>query len=134
MFASINWRPTSRQLLQFGLTCLVVLPAIGWWWGASWLVLAALIAVGAGLVIAAAFCPAVVRPVFVALSLLAFPLGIVIGEAILLLIYYGVFFPFAVVFRLLGRDALERRIDREAKTYWRTKKQPRDVASYYRQS
>ena len=29
----INWQPTDRQLRQFGVICLVALPALGWLWG-----------------------------------------------------------------------------------------------------
>jgi hypothetical protein len=39
----------------------------------------------------------------------------------------------AFLFRVMGRDALQRRIDRDAKSYWQPKAQPRDAGSYYRQ-
>jgi hypothetical protein len=78
--------------------------------------------------------PKALKPLFVALSLAATPIGIVIGEVAMLLVYFGVFLPIGLLFRLKGRDALERNIDRSAKSYFRPKRQPADPAHYYRQS
>ena len=41
-----DWNPTDRQLRQFGVIALVVLPALGWLWGASGTVLATLASTG----------------------------------------------------------------------------------------
>ena len=57
-----------------------------------------------------------------------------LGEIALLVIYFGVFLPMALLFRLLKRDALQLQRDPRAATYWQTKKQPTHVASYYRPS
>ena len=46
---------------------------------------------------------------------------------------YGIFTPMALVFRLIGRDALARRRV-NAQTYWAPKAAPTDVKSYFRQS
>jgi len=51
-----------------------------------------------------------------------------------LIIYFGVFLPFGLVFRLLRRDALQLELDRDRDSYWEPKKQPTSAASYYRQS
>jgi hypothetical protein len=52
----------------------------------------------------------------------------------MLVIYMAVFLPMGIAFRLFGRDRLQRRIDRNCKSYWSLKKQPKSAASYYRQS
>ena len=52
----------------------------------------------------------------------------------MLMIYFGVFLPIGLAFRALGRDALQRDFDYNRRSYWEVKKQPRDIASYYRQS
>jgi hypothetical protein len=90
----------------------------------------------AGLVVGAAgvFLPKAVKPLFRGLTIMAAPIGMVIGEFAMLLIYFGVFLPFGLVFRIVKRDALQLKFDRKATTYWQPKRQPGGAASYYRQS
>jgi hypothetical protein len=104
-------------------------------WQASdgWLI-GSLAAVGGLLVWLSAVAPRYVRPVFIAASIATYPIGWVVGEVMLSVIYFFVFTPVALVFRLIGRDVLERKIDRGAKTYWRLKESRGDVESYFRQS
>jgi hypothetical protein len=45
-------------------------------------------------------------------------LGRVVSPIVLGLVFYGVFTPVALVMRLAGRDAMHRRWDRDAPTYW----------------
>lgn len=130
----INWRPTTRQLRQFAGICLVALPLLGWLWGGGSTVIVSLAGVGLGIALVGWLLPAALRPPFVALSIAATPVGVVIGEAALLLVFYGVFLPIGLVFRLMGRDVLQRKFDRNAETYFQPKQQPRDAARYYRQS
>ena len=68
------------------------------------------------------------------LTLLTLPIGLVVGEIILMTIYFLLFLPVSLVFRLIGRDALKRGIDRSAKTYWQSKPEPAGPESYFRQS
>ncbi len=130
----VNWQPTHRQLRQFAMICLVALPFLGWLWGGSPRTVWALGAAGLVLAITGWFVPKAIRPVFIALSVVAAPLGIIISELVLLLMFFGVFLPLGLIFRLLRRDALQMQLDRQAKSYWQPKKQPRSMASYYRQS
>jgi hypothetical protein len=48
--------------------------------------------------------------------------------------YFVIFLPVAIVFRLIGRDALQRVLNRSAATYWQPKRQAADARSYFRQS
>jgi hypothetical protein len=73
------------------------------------------------------------RPVFVALSIAAAPLGFVLGEAALLVLFFGVFFPIGLSMRIVRRDPLEKQFERDAASYWRSLDPPSDAASYYRQ-
>jgi hypothetical protein len=76
--------------------------------------------------------PATVKPVYVALSLLALPCGLLVSEAVMLIVYFGLLTPLGLVFRLRGRDALQRTIDPAAPTYWHTRPAPRGPRSYLR--
>jgi hypothetical protein len=130
----INWQPSDRQLRQFGGICLVALPAIAWLWGASVNAVGMLAILGALLAATGMLFPATLKPVFVGLMLVALPIGLVVGELAMLLIYFAVFLPFGLAFRVARRDALQRRINREQETYWQPKKRASNAAAYYRQS
>ena len=48
----------------------------------------------------------------------AFLLGWVNSRILLSIIFFLIFTPVGIVSRILGRDALDRRIDRETESYW----------------
>lgn len=137
----VNRNPTDRQLQQFGVAALLCLPLMGWLAtgkprtieDANILVLGGLASVGLAFGLLAFVKPKALRPVFVGASLATLPIGLVVGELVLVLIFYGLFLPLGLVFRLIGRDALQQRLDRGAKTYWQRKRQPESSARYYRQ-
>ena len=64
--------------------------------------------------------------------LAAAPIGMVVGEIAMLLIFLGVFLPISLIFRLIKRDALRLKVDKNATTYWQPKSEPKQVSSYYR--
>ena len=132
----IDWNPTTRHLRQFalaGAACLLAIAALGasrrgWSPGTGCL---AALAVGLGLM-------GVLRPLWmrapyrVSLAV-TFPIGWVVSHLILAVIYYGVFTAVALVFRLVRRDALQRRLEPSAPTYWQPKGQADDLRRYFRQ-
>ena len=73
------------------------------------------------------------RRVFVAWRWAAFPIGWAISHLLLVVIYYLVITPIGLVMRAAGYDPLERRIDRQAATYWTPRKPQGEPASYFRQ-
>lgn len=129
----INWSPTARQLRQFGLVCLVALPLIGLIWSASWNTIYWLGGIGAGLALTGLALPGALKPLFVGLMIIALPIGLVVSEVVMILIYFGVFLPIGLCFKLMRRDALKRSLDRGSESYWEKKEMPANVASYYRQ-
>src|SRR4051794_36680852 len=52
--------------------------------------------------------PAWLRPVYVVLTVVTFPVGWLVSHALLALLFFGIITPLALVFRLLGRDPLGR--------------------------
>ena len=79
--------------------------------------------------------PQAIRRVFVVWSVLAFPIGWVVSWVALSLLFYGVFTPVGLAFRLFGRDALARRRRADApQTYWVPRTEPVGVSRYFRQS
>jgi hypothetical protein len=128
----INWSPSARQLRHFGLLCLVVLPLLGWLWGADSRANGVLIGIAAILAAAGWWRPNFVRPLFIGLMLIAAPIGMIVGELAMVLIFFGVFLPISFLFRLMRRDALKLKMEREAVSHWQPKHEPDDISSYYR--
>ena len=77
--------------------------------------------------------PTALRPIFVGWMVLAFPIGWVISHVILALVFYGLFTPLALVFRLIGRDALALRRSAAARSYWQPRPQVADPRRYFKQ-
>lgn len=77
--------------------------------------------------------PESVRMIYVGWMVLAFPIGWTISQLMLVLMYYGIFTPIALIFRLAGRDALHRARRPGVESYWVPKPAPADVRSYFKQ-
>ncbi|MDB4506286.1 hypothetical protein N9087_01210 [bacterium] len=129
-----NWSPSDRQLRQFGVVCMFALPALGWIWGGSNLTILILALSGITLAVIAYCLPKTLKPAFLTLMLVTSPIGIVVGELSMILIYFALFLPLSLAFRIMGRDALQLDRPNSATSYWQKKKQPTSVSSYYRQS
>ena len=77
--------------------------------------------------------PALIRPVFVGAMIVTFPIGWVVSHLLLGAVFYCLFAPLGLLFRLIGRDALDLR-RRSAESYWQPKPAAKDLRSYFRQS
>jgi hypothetical protein len=142
----VNWKPDRRQLRGFGMICLVAFGAIGCWIRFRHTFMGFDVAPGAvapvsyvlwslaalGLLLGLA-APTLLRPLYLGLTLVSLPIGFVVSHVIMALLFYGLFTPIGLIFRLIGRDPLERRFEREARSYWVPHETPRDVKRYYRQ-
>ena len=126
------FEPTERQLKQFALILPLAIGLTGWLTGVPSLPTSLAAIAAATLALVGQRQPLVVRPVFITATLIALPFGLVLREVVLLCVYFGLVTPIGILFRLLGRDALERRIDRSADSYWRKKESPRAPSSYLR--
>jgi hypothetical protein len=133
----IKWRPSRRELRQFGL---LVVPPVAVFFAVvarfKWHRPEVALAIGgAALVVmlVGALAPLALRPLFVGLSLLTFPIGWVVSLALLAVVFYAVLTPIAVIMRLVGEDPMKRRFDRQAKSYWIERRRRADVERYFRQ-
>jgi hypothetical protein len=130
-----SWSPSRRELRTFAAICLPGFGLVGFVLGqAAGLAHAAYAAWGLALLVPPlgfAF-PRAVRPLYVAMLALALPIGWLLSEILVRAIYYGVLTPIALVFRLAGRDALQRKRP-QVDSYWRTYESPREVSDAFRQ-
>lgn len=70
--------------------------------------------------------------VFRALVILSFPIGLVVFTVVTAAVYYLVFTPMALAFRIKGRDAMNRKLDSNAKSYWTERPATRPASSYFK--
>jgi Saxitoxin biosynthesis operon protein SxtJ len=77
--------------------------------------------------------PEWVRLIYIGWMVLAFPIGWTISQAMLLAMYFGLFTPIGLVFRLIGRDPLHRARRAGVESYWTPKPAPAGVTSYFKQ-
>jgi hypothetical protein len=126
----IDLNPDASKLRQFGFIALVAFGLIGgyvlWRGGlfgfdfgaAARPVAYILIGLGALSGLLSLMAPRANRPLYVGLVVLTYPIGFVVSYVIMGVLFYLVITPVGLVFRLLRRDSLTRRIDRDAPTYW----------------
>ena len=77
--------------------------------------------------------PQAIRVVFKAAMAIAAPIGWVVSNVILGVIFYALFTPVAALLRAFGSDSLQRRRRANVETYWKVKPEPSDLRSYLRQ-
>jgi hypothetical protein len=128
----------TKSVRSFGLTvggAFVVLWAIfayalPWLWdvGGNY---PALWIVGAVLIVLGAVLPALLKPIYYLWMGIAVAIGFVMTRVILTIFFFLVLTPVGLVFRLIGRDALHRQLDREADSYWIDKEYPITDRSRY---
>jgi hypothetical protein len=129
---------TSHSTLQqFAGLCLLIFGGLACWkyfgrdqqsWALVFAGLAAVLGIG-GLV-----WPRGIRPIFVTAMALTMPIGLVVSRLLLGVLFFGLFTPLGLFFKLIGRDALCRRYVPEQASYWEPKPGATDVRSYLRQS
>jgi Saxitoxin biosynthesis operon protein SxtJ len=142
----VQWTPDRKQLRGFGLICVIVCVALGLYvrfthavvWvdvepdtASTLSVVFWVVAALCGVLATAA--PTMLRPLYLVLTVIGLPVGFVVGHVVMALVFFGMFTPIALVFRLMGRDALERKLDRSAASYWAPRRPPAGPARYFRQ-
>jgi hypothetical protein len=126
--------PGRRVVRQFAALCAVAFVGIAFW---QWLgrdrsELAIVLSV-AGVVsgLAGWLAPQGFRWVYTGAMVVVFPVGFLVSQIVLLLVFYGVFLPVGLVLRARGWDPLRRRA-REG-SGWETRKKTGDRRRYFRQ-
>ncbi|HTO69142.1 MAG TPA: SxtJ family membrane protein [Myxococcota bacterium] len=141
----INFHPSERVLRQFGWIALAgfALLAVCAWngWGvfrhglgtAREPVAFGLAALGVVSALFSLVFPRANAPLFVGLSIVAFPIGFVLSYVIMATLFYVVIAPVGFVMRLFGMDPMERRMLPKAATYWVDARPERAKADYFKQ-
>ena len=135
-WSDLPLKPTARSLRQFAGAWLILFLAVGvhryvargqHQVGVAFGVMAFVVG-GLGLI-----KPAAVRWLFVGATVLAFPIGWVLSQIMLAVMYYGIITPLALWFRIRGRDLLSRKPAPNSASFWAPKHTPEDMGAYFRQ-
>jgi hypothetical protein len=135
-WSDVTAPPSPRKLREFAAVFVLFFVSLaGWraWHGivdgrTEALAALGLVVGGAGLLY-----PPAIRLVYTAWMIAAFPIGWTVSRLMLVVVFYLVFTPVALVFRLMGRDALRLK-RRPAGSYWTPRPAPGNVKEYFRQS
>ncbi|MCW8132879.1 MAG: hypothetical protein KIS92_21205 [Planctomycetota bacterium] len=134
---SINRDPDDRQLRQFaGIWFPLMCGLIGYalWrrfaipdaaygvWGLGGLVFVAGLA-----------APKLVKPLFVGLMYLTFPIGFVVSHVLVFAAFFLVLTPMGLLLRLFGYDPMKKSFDPSARTYWTERAPNVNFQRYFKQ-
>jgi hypothetical protein len=129
-------RPSVKMLRQFAVLCLIVFGTVGalsLWRGRATTLVIALVASGAAVGLVGLVRPAAIRWIYSGWMIAVFPIGWTVSRLMLAALFYLVFTPVALVFRLIRRDALRLRHEGVASD-WAPKPEVTSVDRYFRQS
>lgn len=133
----LNTNPTHRELRQFaGIWLPAAMTVLAWIAESKFdspRVAIGILAVAGALAILGLIWPAVVRVVWIAWMVAAFPIGWVVSHLLLVGIYYLCITPIGLMLRLFGIDPMQRKFDHTSKTYWVAREPNTDKSSYFKQ-
>jgi len=133
----INWNPTDKDLRNFGriaitasLLVAILLYAIK---GLTFKWCAIIIGVGFFIFLCSILSKNFTRWIYLGLTLITFPIGMVVSFVLLAVFYYLLITPVGLFFRLTGRDILQRKFDASAGSYWHPRRPAGNIKRYFNQ-
>lgn len=128
--------PTRAELRQFATIwlplALMVVAGASLYRTGSWRLAFQLLPVALASLVTGIIAPARMRPVFLGLLAVTYPIGWVVSRLVLVMVYWLVMTPIGVLLRLTGHDALWLRHDPSTQSFWRRRETP-DDKRYLRQ-
>jgi len=121
-----------KHLREFGLTIgiiLCLLGGIGLWRGKE--IYPYFFAVGAAFIVSGIFIPFILKPLQKVWMGFSIVLGFFMSRIILTVLFYLVLTPMGLLMRLLGKDLLDQKIDKNKASYWHARDEKRKDAKSY---
>jgi len=132
----INLNPSKRDLRWFGWILFLFFALMGgivYWQSGATYIANALWAIGAVLGAAYYLLRPLRRPIYLGFMYLVYPIGWTLSHVMFSFIYYIVLTPIGLIMRAFGYDAIQRRIDHKATTYWVKRDANIESSRYLRQ-
>lgn len=133
----INWNPNNKQLRSFGKIALIAaalvsillyaLKGLAIQWALT------IFAAGFIIFLSGIISLKLTRIIYVGLTMVTMPIGWVVSFVLLATFYLLLLTPIGLFFRLIGRDALCRKFDSAAKSYWVARRAPDSLDRYFHQ-
>ncbi len=134
---SVNWNPSRKDLNGFrlialcvGLLAATLLYAVKHVDGPWCLAIAG---AGAAIALSGLVSLKLTKAIYVVMVAVTLPIGFVVSLMLMAIFYFGLITPVGLIFRLLGRDAMRRRFDPQATTYWLPHRQATKRERYFQQ-
>ena len=131
----VKWHPDAKELRRFAIAMLIGFFVLGllsawraWGIGTGSIVLWS---IGAALAVAT-FVPKLGRVAYLAVYLPTSIIGYVVSNVMLALMFFLVITPLGIILKLMGKDVLQQRRQKQ-KTQWTPVKEIKNEESYYRQ-
>ena len=134
---SVNWNPSRKDLNGFRLISLIATGLIAGFLYAvkqvdpRWCM--AIVSVGGFIALSGFISMKLTRYIYIVLIAVTLPIGLTVSFLLMTVFYFGLITPLGCVFRLFGRDALRRRFDRRAQSYWIPHEQTTKTQRYFQQ-
>jgi hypothetical protein len=123
---------TKEDLRSFGLQMALILGLIAGWVmyqnKASWLLWVTLTFLFG---ISALLAPSILRPIDKFWMKLGEWLGMIMTPVIMGVLFYGVITPIGLIMRALGKDLIDQKLDKSAKSYWIKATKTEDQSRYF---
>ena len=142
----LNLDPDAKTLRQFGFIALVGFAAIaalvwfeklifagGWMGDMREPVAQTLVGLGVLAAVISVVYPKANKPLFIGLSILAFPIGFVLSYVIMGTLYFLIITPIGLGLRLFGEDPMQRGFKSDGTSYWSDCRPARSSESYFKQ-
>ena len=135
IYAEINKNPSAKELIKFGATFLVGMALIGalQFFGFHHEPLARGLWIAGGVVFLLSFIKPVARILYILWMALGITMGLVTQPLILVIVFLLLITPVGLVFKLIQRDTMKRKLDKGATSYWEEYKETDDPATYVKQ-
>lgn len=132
----IDLNPDRKKLRGFGWIAVVIFGLFGGFLyfnhGNSWQVMT-LDVLAVIILICNTINPLLLKPLYLLLTLVSFPIGLVVSNVVLFFLFIFVFTPTGLLLRVFGHDPMEKQFHAKKESFWIESKKNRSLESYYKQ-
>ena len=135
IYDEINKDPSAKELIKFGATFFGGMAVIGalYFFVLHKEPLAKGLWIAGGVVFLLSFIKPVARILYILWMGLGITMGLVTQPLILIVVFLLLITPVGLVFKLVQRDTMKRKLDKGASSYWEEYKETDDPATYVKQ-